>query len=144
MWTVCVLLVTCEVSAQNADEQVAPAQVDPPDQVAQSLDVNDDGSSLRVQVKALAMFPAPGGRISFPGTSRVGEYIDVEAINLDSPRLSPVEAAIRAAEGEWWSLCAGDGQIEALLASMEGWAGVWKDGLTRTPVGSPVRASVGV
>lgn len=89
MWTVCVLLVTCAASAQSADDQVAPLQTDPPEQIAPLLNDHDDDSSLRVEVKALAMFLAPGGRFIFPGTFRVGESIDVEAINLDSPRLSP-------------------------------------------------------
>ncbi len=89
MWTVCVFLVACAASAQTADDQSPSVQADPPKNIASSLDVQDDDSSLRVQVKGLAIFLAPGGRFKFPGTSGTGEFIDVEALNLDSPRLSP-------------------------------------------------------
>jgi hypothetical protein len=50
--------------------------------------VNDD-SALRVRVKALALYPAPGGRIIFPAASGTSKDVDVEDLNLDSPRLSP-------------------------------------------------------
>ncbi|MFG0283085.1 MAG: hypothetical protein ACF8R7_01565 [Phycisphaerales bacterium JB039] len=45
-------------------------------------------------------YAAPGGRFFLPGEVRGGRDIDVEQLNLDSPRISPY-AGLRAQRAEW-------------------------------------------
>lgn len=56
-----------------------------------------------IQVGATAIYMAPGGRFILPGSARGGRDIDVEHLNIDSPRLSTgasvrLESALASAE----------------------------------------------
>lgn len=54
-----------------------------------SDDVLDVRTPLTITVEPLAMYITPGGRFILPGRVRGGRDIDVEHVNIDSPRLSP-------------------------------------------------------
>lgn len=49
----------------------------------------DDQEPLTISVEPLLMYMTPGGRFILPGEVRGGRDIDVEMLNVDSPRMSP-------------------------------------------------------
>lgn len=61
-------------------------------------DPADRQISLRVELRP--WYTAPGGRFTLPGEARGGRDIDVEQLNLDSPRLSPA-GRVRLDVDEW-------------------------------------------
>ena len=69
LWTACAIIAVSPARAQDLTEPTR----DP----------------LAIRVEPLLIYFTPGGRIIFPGTTQTSKDIDVEALNLDSPRLSP-------------------------------------------------------
>ena len=69
LWTACAIIAVSPARAQDLTEPTR----DP----------------LAIRVEPLLVYFTPGGRIIFPGTTQTSKDIDVEALNLDSPRLSP-------------------------------------------------------
>lgn len=55
---------------------------------------------ISLEVTIAPWYPAPGGRYFMPGETRGGRDIDVEDLNIDSPRISPA-GRLRLEVDEW-------------------------------------------
>ncbi len=80
----CLLLMSALVVSAASAATSTIDDTDPP-----ADDILKVRNPLTISVEPLVMYITPGGHFTLPGDVRGGRDIDVEHVNVDSPRLSP-------------------------------------------------------